>query len=206
MNIIIICISLIIIICIAGIFAYFTDIVTVTNHAKMGIIDIELKEYTLNDSGEKVQLNDIKYVLPGDTISRISEISCVDGSEDCYIRAKVEVKAKNTNLMKDENMIDLSNLNVDLKKWYYCSKDGYFYYKDILSDESENAILFTEVSIPRKWDNEWSLEEFSIDVTAEAIQSKNFTPDFSEDSEEPWPGITEDDIEKCIYPDHVKNN
>ena len=47
-------------------------------------------------------------------------------------------------------------------------------------------------------------KEFSIDVTAEAIQSKNFTPNFSANSTEPWPGITASDIQECIYPDHVK--
>lgn len=205
-NIIIVCISLLVIIGIAGILAYFTDVATVTNHAKMGIVDIELREYTISESGEKVQWNNLKNVLPGDTISKIPEISCVKGSEDCYIRVKVEIKAKDENLMQDEKMITLSNLNIDSEKWYYCQKDGYFYYKDILSAESENAILFTEVSIPSEWDNVWSLEELSIDITAEAIQSKNFTPDFNENSAEPWQGITEDDIEECIYPDHVKRN
>ena len=203
-KIIIICVSLIAIVCVAGILAYFTDTATVTNHAKMGIVDIDLKEYTIDENGNKILWKDVKNVLPGETISKIPEISCVEGSADCYIRAKIEIKAQNENLMKDEKMLTLDNVNVDTNTWFYCEEDGYFYYKEVLTDKSESVTLFTEVRIPSEWDNEWSLNQFSIDVTAEAIQSKNFTPDFSQNSIKPWPGITENDIEECIYPNHVK--
>lgn len=203
-KIIIVCISLLAIIGVARVIAYFTDTATVTNHVKMGIVDIELKEYTIDESGNKVEWKDAKAVLPGETLSKIPEISCVQGAADCYIRAKIEITSKDENLMNNAEMITLDNLNIDTDKWYYCEEDGYFYYKEILTDESESATLFTEVSIPGEWDNIWSLEELFIDITAESIQSKNFEPDFSEGSTNPWPGITKDDIEECIYPNHVK--
>ena len=101
-------------------------------------------------------------------------------------------------------MLTVDDLDVDTSKWLYCSEDGYFYYKNILSDDDDPVVLFTKVNIPSGMGNEWSKEELSIDVTADAIQSKNFTPDFSDSSKNPWPGITVEDIEECIYPNHVK--
>jgi len=203
-KVIIICISLIMILCVAGILAYFSDTVTVKNKIRMGIVDIELKEYSIDKDGNKIEWKSVKNVLPGETISKIPEITCVKGSADCYIRAKVEIEVKDENLVKHEKMLSIDNVNVDTNKWYYCEEDWYFYYKEIMKDSSESATLFTEVNIPATWTNEWASKEFAINVTAEAIQSKNFTPDFSNNSTNPWPGITQDDIEECIYPEHIK--
>lgn len=189
---------------VSGIIAYFTDTATVTNHASMGIVDIDLKEYTLNENGEKVAWEDVTNVTPGDVISKIPEINCVKGAVDCYIRAKVEITSRDENLQNSTEMLTLDNLNVNEQNWYYCEEDGYFYYKNIVTDENEPIVLFSEVTIPSTLDNAWSLEQLSIDVTAEAIQSKNFTPNFADGSTQPWPGITEADIEECIYPNHVK--
>ena len=203
-KIIALCVAIVVILCIAGIWAYFTDTATVTNHVKMGIVDIELKEYTLDENGNKIEWKNTENVLPGETISKIPEITCAKGSADCYVRAKVAIKAKNENLMNDEEMLTLDNVNVDKDKWYYCEQDGYFYYKEILTDKSGSVTLFTEVDVPSQWENKWALEEFTIDVVVDAIQSKNFTPDFNQNSAEPWPGITKDDIQECIYPNHTK--
>lgn len=199
-------ISIIAVIGVAGIIAYFTDTATVTNHATMGIVDIDLKEYMIDENGNKVEWQDKTNIVPGEVISKIPEINCVSGAVDCYIRAKVEIYCKDENLQTSTQMLTLDNLNVNEGDWYYCETDGYFYYKTILTDKSDPVVLFTEVTIPATLNNTWSLEEFSIDVTAEAIQSQNFTPDFSANTTAPWPGITADDIEECIYPDHIKYN
>lgn len=191
---------------VAGIVAYFTDTATVTNHATMGIVDIDLQEYTLDSNGRKVAWEDKTNVIPGDTISKIAEINVVDGAADCYVRAKVEISCKDEDLADDSKMLTLSNLNVNSSDWYYCENDGYFYYKTILKSGDSPITLFSEVTIPSNLDNAWSLEEFNIDVKAEAIQSKNFTPNFSAGSTAPWPGITPADIEECVYPTHIKYN
>lgn len=196
--------SILAVVGVSGIIAYFTDTATVTNHAQMGIVDIDLKEYMINEEGNKVAWEDKTNIVPGDVISKIPEINCVEGAVDCYIRAKVEISCKDENLQNSTQMLTLANLNINEENWYYCEADGYFYYKTILTDKSEPVELFSEVTIPASMDNTWSLEEFSIDVTAEAIQSKNFTPNFTAGATEPWPGITQDDIQECIYPDHVK--
>lgn len=203
-SIIIIILSVLAVLTIAGIMAYFTDRTTVTNNIKMGIVDIDIKEYTINSEGQKVEWRDMENVLPGEKVSKIPEIECVDGAVDCYVRAKVEISCKDPQLANSNLLLTIDDLNVDSLKWYYCSQDGYFYYKQILTDSSNPVVLFSEVTIPTSLDNKWSLQNISIDVTAEAIQSKNFTPDFSDESTEPWPGITQDDIEECIYPEHKK--
>jgi hypothetical protein len=197
-------IGIIVILAVSAIIAYFTDTVTVTNHAKMGIVDIDLQEYTIDENGNKVQWQDKTDVLPGEIISKIPEISCVQGAVDCYVRAKVVISCEDENLQNSTPMLTLSNLNVNTDDWYYCDADGYFYYKKILTDSSDPAVLFSEVAIPATLNNDWSLENIEIDVTAEAIQSQNFTPNFAKNSSEPWPGITASDIQECIYPNHTK--
>ncbi len=189
---------------VAGIIAYFSDTVKVTNYTTLGIVDIDLSEYMIDDKGNKVAWEDKVDVVPGEKISKIPEIKAVKGSADCYIRAKVELFCQDENLQKSSEMLTLDNLNVNEKEWYYCKNDGYFYYTKILTDESEPIQLFSQVEIPSSLNNTWSLQQLQIDVTVDAIQSKNFEPNFEENSEEPWPDITEDDIEECIYPEHIK--
>lgn len=196
--------SILTVVGVSGILAYFTDTATVTNHAKMGIVDIDLKEYMIDEDGNKVPWQDKTNIVPGEVISKIPEINCETGAVDCYIRAKVEISCRDESLQSNSQMLTLDNLNVNEDDWYYCEADGYFYYKTILTDKSNPIELFSEVTIPSTLNNVWSLEEFSIDVKAEAIQSKNFTPNFTAGTTEPWPGITQSDIQECIYPDHVK--
>ena len=198
--------SILAVVGISGIIAYFTDTTTVTNHAQMGIVDIDLKEYTMNSEGKKVEWQDLVNVVPGDVLSKIAEIECVDGAADCYVRAKVEISCEDEALAETAQMLTIDDVNINTEDWYYCENDGYFYYKQILTDDSDPIVLFSEVTIPTTLDNKWSLEKVAIEVTAEAIQSRNFTPDFATGSKEPWPGISTDDIEECIYPEHVKGS
>lgn len=179
---IIVVLSLLAIILVSGALAYFTDTATVTNKATMGKVDIELNEYTMGDSG-KVAWTDITNVLPGDTISKIPEITCAEGSADCYVRAKVTITG---------GTITKDNLDVDEDKWYYCEADGYFYYKTALTTESDAAVLFTEVTIPSDLSNDVANDVIDIDVKVDAIQAANITPVFSGD--EVWPGVEDADI------------
>lgn len=189
-KIIIMFISLFAICIISGLIAHFTDNLNITKHLQTGIVNIKLEEYTIDENGNKIKWKDAKTFFSGDTISKIPEISCVNGSADCYIRAKIDIKIKDEELIKHEDMITLDNFDIDTNKWYYCKDDGYFYYKEILTDKSEPVELFTKICIPQKYGNSWALKEFETSVIAEAVQSKNFTPDFSENSLNPWSGIT----------------
>ena len=71
--------------------------------------------------------------------------------------------------------------------------DGYFYYKNIVKT-GETVRFFDSVSFPTEWTEEFSGLTCGLDVTSEAVQSANFTPDFT--AEKPW-GDTE--IELCVH-------
>ena len=167
------------------------------SNLKNGIIDIKIEEYTINNDGDKVKRKEKKNILPGDQIIKISEISCEKGSMDCYVRAKIDIIPKNENMFKD------FNLHIDESKWFHCNNNGYWYYKEILTDESEKAILNIEVNIPEEYNN-YALNEFEIIVNVEAVQAKKITPNFSNESTEPWFGITKQDIQEFIYSENIK--
>lgn len=160
------------------------------------IVDIELNEYTIDNNGQKVKCHEIKNVIPGEKISKVIEITCKPGSADCYIRTKININNKNEELTENENLITIKNLDIDKTKWLYCNQDGYWYYNLKLTQDSNSAILFTKIDMPLKINNMFALEEFEINVTVESIQAKNFTPNFNEDSKNPWFGINENDIKK----------
>lgn len=193
-KVILLIISLIGIMGIMGLFAYFTDYVIVKNKVKMGIVDIILSQYTIDLNGNKTKFTGSKDIVPGEVVSNITEISCVKGSESCYVRARADLKNKNNELIS-QDIMSLNILNIDKSKWYYCKEDGYYYYKIELTDENP-AIFFTEIRFPSNLDNTWALENIKLDIVAEAVQARNFTPNFSKDSKNPWPGILPDDIEK----------
>ena len=105
-------ISLIAIIGIMGIFAYFTDYVIVKNKVKMGIVDIVLSQYTMDLNGNKVKFSGGQNITPGEILNCITDITCVKGSEECYIRARADIKDKN-DAMISQDILSLNILNID---------------------------------------------------------------------------------------------
>lgn len=75
----------------------------------------------------------------------------------------------------------------------WIKRGEYFYYKKILKSK-ETVTLFQSIEIPSKWQNEHEQEEITITVQVDAVQAKNFTPNFSKEA--PWGGLV---IEKCIH-------
>ena len=75
-------------------------------------------------------------------------------------------------------------------------REPYWYYTEVL-EEKEKVIFLRVFSFSEKATEETSGRESSLDVTAEAIQSANFRPDFL--SKMPWEDQT---AEVCI---HVKD-
>lgn len=156
------------------------------NQAKADTVDIKLDEFSISDGKEVSYSNSDKINMPGDQISKIPRIS--NKASDCYIRVKYDFFMDNPDLkgIDTTNLVDFSTEN-----WIKCD-DGYYYYTEIFN-ENANIDLFKGVTIPSSWGNEYAEQKFKINITAEAIQSKNFTPNF--DSQNPWNG---EKTELCV--------
>lgn len=195
-KIIVSIICILVIICLTCLILFFRCSILTINQLNDGIVDIELKEYTIDKNGTKVKWNGKSNAIPGEKISKITEIVCKPESAECYIRTKINIKNNDSKLAENEGLVTIDNLDIDKTKWYYCIEDGYWYYNLKLTKNSNSAILFTQIELPSNLNNKSALGEFEIDVKVESIQAKNFTPNFDEDSKSPWFGINENDIKK----------
>ncbi len=155
--------------------------VEVTNHFETGIVDINLMEYQIDESSqEEMPWVDEPTVFPGEYISKIPRVH--NDGNDCYIRAKVTMTPSEGMPQEDFEKIEIGGTS---EKWLLAD-DGYLYYTDILKT-GEDADVFEWVSIPVDMTNESQDERFYINVEVDAIQSKNFTPEFS--SATPWGSV-----------------
>ena len=66
------------------------------------------------------------------------------------------------------------------------AEDGYYYYTNIVKN-NEEVDFFKGLIIPNDFVQEAEGSEFSLKVDVDAIQSKNFNPDFN--AKEPWGAI-----------------
>lgn len=148
--------------------------VSVTNQFETGIVDIELSEYQKKGDTE-VLWTDNPTVLPGDKISKIPRIH--NDGNDCYVRAKVNFRGT-----ADVNDGDLFGIGKDWVK----ADDGFYYYKKILPTGGD-VDLFQGIHIPKKLPQEVQEKIFYVDIDADAIQSKNFSPDFK--AAMPWGSV-----------------
>lgn len=166
------CIS--ILLCSSGTTIYALQETYVENNFQTSIVDIELDEYQLKD-GKEVLWKNKPTVLPGTNISKIPRIT--NNGTDCYIRAKITFENE-FNITED----DIYGISKDWIK----AEDGYYYYKNIVKN-NEEIDFFKGLIIPNDFVQESEGSEFSLKVDVNAIQSKNFTPNFN--SKEPWGAI-----------------
>ena len=162
--------------------AYFTANDTATNVVTMGHVDITLTEKSVSEDG-RLEVGTITddgltfaNVVPGDKFSKEPIITVGSNSEDCYLRAKVVVEGLDATHVADL----FKDNNIDIQDGWVLSTDGYYYYQSVVEAEDEVS-LFKTVTIPTAWGNEVADEEFTIAITAEAIQADNFTPATAED-------------------------
>lgn len=140
--------------------------VDVTNYFETGIVDIDLSEYCI-DGGKEMPLPVNPILMPGDSLSQVSRIK--NYGNDCYVRAKIAFR--DTTEFTIENIVGIS------EDWIL-AEDGYYYYKNILPT-GEEVNIFSGVNIPKDLPQYNEGAEFFLDVSVDAIQSKNFEPDFS---------------------------
>lgn len=182
-----------------GTMAYLTSTDTVTNTFTVGKVNIKLDEAKVNADGtpvtpaERVKENSYK-LLPGHTYTKDPTVTVEAGSEDSYVRMKVEVK--NIDQLKavftdasycGTNGVFLLQKLVgdwDNAKWasvgYEQSKDGktgtyeFRYYQK--TGPATLVPLFTTITIPGSVDAAGleKLGNVKINITGEAIQADGF--------------------------------
>ena len=183
-----------------GTMAYLTSTDTVTNTFTVGKVKITLDEAKVNADGkpvtpaERVKENSYK-LLPGHIYTKDPTVTVEEGSEDSYVRMKVEVE--NINQLKEvftdtsyygtDGVFLLQKLvgDWDNAKWasvgYEQSTDGktgtyeFRYYKK--TGPAKLEPLFTTITIPGFVDAAGlaKLGNVKINITGEAIQAEGFT-------------------------------
>ena len=156
--------------------AYFTDSDETTNTVTMGHVDITLTEEEEAYPGEGLVFND---VMPGDVLDKTPIVTLEEDSQDAYIRMKMDIQATSGNITAE----DLDELSQGLMEditgtdtGWYLGGDGYYYYNAILS-AGDQVTFFDTVTIPGSWKNNTADGTFTIQLTAEAIQAANITPE-----------------------------
>ncbi len=182
-----------------GTMAYLTSTDTVTNTFTVGKVKITLDEAKVNPDGtpvegaDRVKENSYK-LLPGHTYTKDPTVTVEAGSEDSYVRMKVEVK--NIDQLKavftdasyyGTNEVFLLQKLVgdwDNAKWasvgYEQSADGktgtyeFRYYQK--TGPAKLEPLFTTITIPGSVDAAGleKLGNVQIKITGEAIQAEGF--------------------------------
>lgn len=161
--------------------SYETEVI---NNVGIGDISISLKEFELDEDGNEIPYENDKVVLPGQKVDKIVRIT--NEANTAWIRAKLEYTS-------DDGIRGLSDQMVTLDSDEWIKAGDYFYYP--VPVEKDSSIDFVkEVRIPTEWDESYADKSFSIIVTADAVQTDNFTPDFT--SEDPWFGTV---IETCVH-------
>lgn len=166
---------------------YTTDVV---NGISTGDIHISINEYEHDTNGNLVSYVDNKMVLPGQTVDKIIRIT--NDANQAWIRAKVEYTDCGEQAGLSDDDIVLSS-----DKWKKCG--AYYYYTEPV-DSKAYVDFVKAVRVPSSWDSSKAGNDFSIYTSVDAVQTANFTPDFSVN--DPWFGTV---IEECIHTAHDTN-
>lgn len=169
--------------------AYFTDRDEATNVITMGHVDIDLEEPNFPGGPEG---GEIENVVPGDEITKDPTVTVQEGSEDAYIRVKLNIVSDDVDFPAEYLAQLLAKnadgtykyLNIDTTVW--AEADGYFYYNQVVK-AGQQVVLFDTVTIPAEWNNTVADKSFKIEITAEAIQADNVTPVEKDNMIVGWP-------------------
>ena len=158
--------------------------VEVENNIDLGLINISLEQFEYDKDKKLTPCDSFKEVGPGEQVNRVLRIT--NTANSAWIRLKLAFKNDQHLVGVDESM--LTSKNRDWKK----IGDYYYWTKPI---EKGAAVYFdNSILVPAEWTNDDSYKLFKISVSADAVQSKNFSPDFQ--SKDPWFGTV---IEQSLY-------
>ena len=153
-----------------GTLAFFTAEDTAHNVITSGGVDIDLLEWADEEKTVPFPEEGADGVMPGSEVTKIVEVKNT-GASDAYIRVKVEKEIVLSPDAEGEPDTGLIVLDFDENNWI--EKDGYYYYKKILSPGDVTEPLFASVSFDASMDNLYQNSNVTVDVTAYAVQSAN---------------------------------
>lgn len=166
--------------------AYFTDSDDATNVVTMGHVDISLNESSTSEDGkvadEVISGEGMRFdnIMPGDVLSKNPWIVVEPDSQNTYVRMKMDIEAEEgSGITADDLQLLEAMLCEDIVSgdWYF---DGEYYYYANEMKAGDRADFFRTVNIPAEWKNNTADGSFTINLTAEAIQAENVTPERNE--------------------------
>jgi len=146
-----------------GTVAYFSGEAHVTNVITTGTVDIAVVEDWDPQDG--------KGVMPGQSVKKVVQVENT-GTGDAWVRVQVEntVTTAPGEVITDVNA--LLSFDINETDWVQ-GADGYYYYKQPLASGAKTNPLFTQVTLSTEMGNDYQGREISVDVSAQAVQSKN---------------------------------
>ena len=154
-------------------FAYFSDSEQVSNVITTGNIDISLWE---TDAGQNKNFEGMTFegILPGDHLAKNPTITMEDGS--AYLRVKVtmsgETEADTQNELA-ESVWESVEAGLAENGWIKGAGD-YYYYQEAAVQGSD-YVVFDGIDVDAGA-VDGAKAKFNIDIVAEAVQDRNFTP------------------------------
>lgn len=148
---------------------------TITNTSSLGTVSISLDEYSIKN-GKEIPFSNNQLVSPGTKVDLHARIT--NNANSVWLRARADYSTEDI-----ISEIDDTSLIFDRSKWIKCG-NYYYYHKPVGTKES--AIYLTGIQIPKEWTEQEAGKTFNLIVKCEAIQSANFTPDYS--LNDPWHG------------------
>lgn len=172
----------------------------IKNTVSTGGISIDIDTFTVKD-GNTVPLQGKTVIDRDKAISYIPRIK--NNAEDCYIRVSVSA-ASDSDLQEVDLIKEITDLSPDWKL-----TGGYLYYTKPLKHD-QTVDLCSGFHMPKDWDYMKS-NDLCVKITADAIQTKHFNPDFELDN--PWgdvevrsSAVGDDYVINTVDPSETKGN
>lgn len=146
-----------------GTLAYFTAEETAFNVITTGNLEMTLIDVYDAEDG--------KNVVPDTEVSKVVSVKN-DGDVSFWTRVKLDKIIEAAEGVEAELVFDeYISLDIDTENW--TEKDGYYYYNHALKPGETAEDLFTTVFFAPEMGNEYMNADMEINVTAEAVQSRN---------------------------------
>lgn len=146
----------------AGICADSVSRIAYTERFETGRVQIRMQD--LSDD------NEVEFIQPNERIEYLPHITNEGAS--CYVRVHIEIGTDSD----DADSVGLDRIYGMDKKWI--RQGEYFYYTEPLNSGQRVRVL-SGIQLAENW-NAGSAGKLHINLNAEAVQSRNFSPDFDE--------------------------